>query len=153
MSKLMKITAMAAMLGMAASAQANVNLTAETASPGSTPGVSVISLSEVASKFNVANIQVTPGQTLTNSVQNVAEGKTDIAAAPFILPFLMSRGIGPYGKLGKEKGSELASKRQLYYIAIVFPFRGYMPMTVPILAAGTGLMASVSSMARRVALH
>ena len=69
---------------------------------------------EVASKFNVANIQVTPGQTLTNSVQNVAEGKTDIAAAPFILLFLMSRGITSYGKLGM-KGSELASKLAVLY--------------------------------------
>jgi TRAP-type uncharacterized transport system substrate-binding protein len=48
------------------------------------------------------------GQTLTNSIQNVAEGKTDIAGSPHILPFLMSRGVGPYGSLGKEKGAELA---------------------------------------------
>ena len=103
MSKLMKITAMAAMLGMAASAQANVNLTAETASPGSTPGVSVISLSEVASKFNVANIQVTPGQTLTNSVQNVAEGKTDIAAAPSFCHFLCLGALALMASLVRKK--------------------------------------------------
>ena len=47
-------------------------------------------------------------KTLTNSIQNVAEGKTDIAGTPYILPFLMSRGVGPYGSLGKEKGAELA---------------------------------------------
>lgn len=115
MRKFIKHTVMVAMLGMVSSAHANVNLTAETAAPGTAPGISVISLSEVASKYDVANIQVTPGQTLTNSVQNVAEGKTDIAAAPFILPFLMSKGIGPYGKLGKEKGSELASKLAVLY--------------------------------------
>ena len=111
----LKLTAFVAMAGMVSSAHADINLTAETASPGSTPGISVISLSEVASKNGVANIQVTPGQTLTNSVQNVAEGKTDIAAAPFILPFLMSKGIGPYGKLGKEKGSELAANLAVLY--------------------------------------
>ena len=88
-------------------AHAQANLTAETASPNSTPGISVIALSEVAAMNNVANIQVSAGQTLTNSVQNVAEGKTDIAAAPFVLPFLMSRAAGPYAKLGKEKGAEL----------------------------------------------
>ena len=108
MSKLVALAGAAAILGLAVSAQAQVNLTAETASPGSAPGVSVISLSEVAAKYNVADIQVTTGQTLTNSVQNVAEGKSDIAAAPFVLPFLMSRAVGPYAKLGKEKGAELA---------------------------------------------
>lgn len=102
-------------LGLTFNAQAQVNLTAETASPDSAPGVSVIALSEAAAKYNVANIQVSAGQTLTNSVQNVAEGKSDIAAAPFILPFLMSKGVGPYAKLGKEKGSELTGKLAVLY--------------------------------------
>ena len=115
MHSIFKMTAVAAMFGLATAAQAEINLTAETAAPGSTPGVSVFAFSEVAAKNNVANIQVTPGQTLTNSVKNVAEGKTDVAAAPFILPFFMSRGIGPYGKLGKEKGAELASKLAVLY--------------------------------------
>ena len=115
MSKLVALAGAAAILGLAVSAQAQVNLTAETASPGSAPGVSVISLSEVAAKYNVADIQVTTGQTLTNSVQNVAEGKSDIAAAPFVLPFLMSRAVGPYAKLGKEKGAELAANLQVLY--------------------------------------
>ena len=105
MSKFFAVTGAAAIIGLAMSAQAQVNLTAETASPGSAPGVSVLSRSEVASKYNVADIQVSTGQTLTNSVQNVAEGKTDIAAAPFVLPFLMSRAVGPYAKVGKEKGA------------------------------------------------
>ena len=99
-------------------AYAQANLTAETASPGSTPGISVIALSEVAAASNFANIQVSAGQTLTNSVQNVAEGKTDIAAAPFVLPFLMSRAAGPYAKLGKEKGAELGSK-----VAVLYTYR------------------------------
>ena len=71
--------------------------------------MSVIALSEAAAKYNVANMQVTTGQTLTNSVQNVAEGKSDVAAAPFVLPFLLSRAVGPYAKVGKEKGAELAN--------------------------------------------
>ena len=115
MHSIFKMTALAAMVGLATAAQAEINLTAETAAPGTTPGVSVFALSEVSAKNNVANIQVTPGQTLTNSVKNVAEGKTDVAAAPFILPFFMSRGIGPYGKLGKEKGAELASNLAVLY--------------------------------------
>ena len=95
------------LFGGAASAQ--VNLTAETASPGGATHLSPAHMTEIAGTKGIANIQLADGQTLTNSIQNVAEGKTDIAATPYILPFLMSRGVGPYGSLGKEKGSELAS--------------------------------------------
>ena len=72
-------------------------------------------MAEIAGAKGIANIQLTDGQTLTNSIQNVAEGKTDIASAPHILPFLMSRGVGPYGSLGKEKGAELASNLRSVY--------------------------------------
>lgn len=115
MNKLFKLAGVLALVGVASGAQAEVNLTAETAAPGSTPGVSIFALSEVAAKYNVANVQVTPGQTLTNSAVNVAEGTTDIAAVPFIIPFLMSKGVGPYAKLGKDKGSELASQLAALY--------------------------------------
>ena len=109
------LVGLAAGICMSAGAQAQSILTAETASPNTTPGISIISLSEAASKAGVANIQVSAGQTLTNSVQNVAEGKTDIAAAPYILPFLLSRGVGPYAGLGAEKGGELAKKLAALY--------------------------------------
>ena len=115
MKKLTTIVSAVLALGLGTSASAQVNLTAETASPSSAPGVSVIALSEAAAKYNVANMQVTTGQTLTNSVQNVAEGKSDVAAAPFVLPFLLSRAVGPYAKVGKEKGAELASKLAVLY--------------------------------------
>ncbi len=107
--------ATAAVMAMTASAQAQTILTAETAAPNTTPGISIISLSEASAKAGVADIQVTSGQTLTNSVQNVAEGKTDIAAAPFILPFLLSRGVGPYAGLGKEEGVKLAANLAVLY--------------------------------------
>ena len=90
------------------SVSAQVNLTAETASPGGATHLSPAHLTEIAGTKGIANIQLADGQTLTNSIQNVAEGKTDIAPTPYILPFLMSRGVGPYGSLGKEKGAELA---------------------------------------------
>ena len=109
------IGAVIASVAIVTAATAQTNLTAETAAPNTAPGVSVISLAEVAGAAGVANIQVSTGQTLTNSVQNVAEGKSDIAAAPFILPFLLSRGVGPYAGLGKEKGAELASKLAVLY--------------------------------------
>ncbi|MGX9354703.1 TAXI family TRAP transporter solute-binding subunit [Roseobacteraceae bacterium S113] len=105
--------AIAALIAGSASAQGI--LTAETAAPNTTPGISIIALSEAAAKEGVADIQVTAGQTLTNSVQNVAEGKTDIAAAPFILPFLLSRGVGPYASLGAETGGALARELAVLY--------------------------------------
>ena len=104
------LAAVAASLAMLTGsvAMAQVNLTAETASPGGATHFSASHLTEIAGTKGIANIQLADGQTLTNSIQNVAEGKTDIAGTPYILPFLMSRGAGPYGSLGKEKGAELA---------------------------------------------
>jgi len=100
-------------------AHAAENLTAETASPGGSIHLSMSHLAEVAAEKDIANIQVADGQTLTNSVQNVAEGKTDIAGTPYILPFLLAQGRGPYSKLGAEKGAELAANlRALYPVTL-----------------------------------
>ena len=103
------LATLAGLLLFVGAASAQVNLTAETASPGGATHLSPAHMTEIAGTKGIANIQLADGQTLTNSIQNVAEGKTDIAATPYILPFLMSRGVGPYGSLGKEKGAELAS--------------------------------------------
>ena len=102
------IAATVAAMMVAGGAHAQANLTAETASPGGATHLSLAHMTEIAGTNGVANIQLADGQTLTNSIQNVAEGKTDIAGTPYILPFLMSRGVGPYGSLGPEKGAELA---------------------------------------------
>ena len=110
-----KFLTVAATVLAASAAHAQTVLTAETAAPNTTPGISIISLSEAAASAGIADIQVSAGQTLTNSVQNVAEGKTDIAAAPFILPFLLSRGVGPYAGLGAETGADLASNLAVLY--------------------------------------
>jgi TRAP-type uncharacterized transport system substrate-binding protein len=109
------------------SVQATENLTAETGPPGGSIHLAMSHLAEVASETGIANIQVAASQTLTNSVQNVAEGKTDIAGAPYILPFLLSAGRGPYSKLGAEKGAELAANlRALYpYTIGVFSLYAY----------------------------
>ncbi len=112
------LAAVVASLCVGATAHAQSILSAETAAPNTTPGISIIALSEAAAKEGVADIQVAAGQTLTNSVQNVAEGKTDIAAAPFILPFLLSRGVGPYASLGAEDGAALAQN-----IAALYTYR------------------------------
>ena len=115
MFKKIIITAVAFATALSTSSMAQTNLSAETGPPTGAPGASVIALAEVASKMGVIDIQVSTGQTLTNSIQNVAEGKTDIAASPFILTFLMANGLGPYAKLGKDSGSALASKLAVLY--------------------------------------
>ncbi|MEM8979493.1 MAG: TAXI family TRAP transporter solute-binding subunit [Pseudomonadota bacterium] len=94
---------------IASTASGQALLTAETGPPGTVPFTAMTALAELASANGVANFQVADSQTLTNSLQNVAEGKTDASGAPLILTFLMSRGAGPYAKLGKEKGAELIS--------------------------------------------
>lgn len=96
------------------SAFAQANLSAETASPGNSPHLTILHLADVASEAGIANLQVQEGQTLTNSVVNVAEGRTDISAAPIILPFLLGLGRGPFSKQG-EKGKALASNLRALY--------------------------------------
>jgi len=106
---------------------ATENLTGETGSPGGSIYLSMAHLAEVAADGDIANIQIADGQTLTNSVQNVAEGKTDIAGTPYILPFLLAKGRGPYAGLGEEKGAELAENlRTLYPVTLgVFALYAY----------------------------
>lgn len=100
---------------LAGTASAQTLLTAETGPPATVPFTSTTTLAEIAAGAGIANMQVADSQTLTNSLQNVAEGKTDVSGAPLILTFLMSKGAGPYAKLGKEKGSELIGNVQALY--------------------------------------
>jgi TRAP-type uncharacterized transport system substrate-binding protein len=102
-------------MGLGVSAWAQVNLTAETANAAGVPGNTVLALGEFAAEAGIANIQVATGQTLTNSLQNAAEGKTDISAAPFILTFLLSKGVGPYAKLGAETGASYSDQLAVLY--------------------------------------
>ncbi len=114
MKRILSVGAAAMLLAAPAHAQ-NVTLTMQSAQPGGSTDVSSKNLAEVAARGKIATIQVQLGKTLTKSVLEVAEGKTDIAAGPFILTFLMSRGLGPYSSLGKEKGKELAGRLRLLY--------------------------------------
>ena len=106
-------------------ANAQVNLSAETAGPTGVPGNVMGHMADVLGEMKIANLQVAQGQTLTNSVRNVAQGKTDIASAPIILPFLLSRGVGPYGKIGKKKGAELAANLRALYTYNAGGFFGF----------------------------
>ena len=96
-------------MGVPGEAGAQVNLSAEASSPGNSPHLSITHIADVLGKEGIANLQVQEGQTLTNSVLNVAEGKTDIAPAPLILHFLLEKGRGPYSKQG-DAGAPLAGK-------------------------------------------
>ena len=116
MPKTRTMTILAAAMSLVASgACAQAILTAETGPPGTVPFTAMTALAEAAAASGVADFQVVDSQTLTNSVENVAEGKTDVSGAPLILTFLMSRGAGPYASLGKEKGSELAGNLRALY--------------------------------------
>ena len=103
----------AAVIGSVAFAQEN--LTSNTAGAGTTAGLTATALVEYAANRGVANIQLKDGQTGTNYIQALAEGKIDIANGPFILPFLLTRAAGPYASLGKEKGAEIGPNIQLLY--------------------------------------
>ena len=88
MLKKILISSFAGFALLSSAVNAQVNLTAETASPGGATHLSPAHMTEIAGTKGIANIQLADGQTLTNSIQNVAEGKTDIAATPYILPYL-----------------------------------------------------------------
>ncbi|MCA0204672.1 MAG: C4-dicarboxylate ABC transporter substrate-binding protein [Proteobacteria bacterium] len=114
----MKTLATTATLALALGAQgalAQVNLTAMTSTPGVAVHLTIAHLAEVASERGIADIQITLGQTGVNATQAVAEGRTDIGICPFSLPFLMSRGVGPYADLGAERGAELAANLRVLY--------------------------------------
>ncbi len=108
LSRMLKTVAIAALAGLAAgSAYAQANLSAETASPGNSPHLSIAHLADILAKEGIADLQVQEGQTLTNSIVNVAERRTDISAMPLVLHFLLEKGRGPFSKQG-ENGAALA---------------------------------------------
>ena len=109
----------AAFLITTTSGHAQPKLTMEVGSPGGASDVSGKHLAEIAAANKIAAIAVQGGKTLTRSVQQVAENKTNIAAMPLVLRFLMSKGLGPYVGLGKEKGARLADN-----LRILYPYHG-----------------------------
>ena len=116
MLRICKLTALAVAATLCVSAaSAQVNLTSNTAGAGTTAGLTATALVEYAADSGVANIQLKDGQTGTNYILALAEGKIDIANGPFILPFLLTRAAGPYASLGKETGAEIGPNVQLLY--------------------------------------
>jgi len=101
----------------ASTAMAQVNLVSNTAGAGTAVALTATSLVEYAAERGIANIQLKDGQTGTNYVQALGEGKIDIANGPFILPFMLQRGVGPYSNLDKDVAKELGSS-----IAVLYPY-------------------------------
>ncbi len=116
-------------LASASPLAAQENLTAETSSPGNSPHVVTVHLADVLAREGIANVQVQEGQTATNSMLNVAEGKSDMITAPLILHFLLEQGRGPFSNVG-DKGEALAQN-----VRAIFPYN----------AGAYGLFAPVSS--------
>ena len=113
---LKKATLTAAAVTLTSSvAMAQANLTFHTAGSGTPVALTATALVEYAADRGIANIQVSEGKVATNYLKDLAEGKIDLANGPFILPFLMSKGAGPYAKMGKETGAELSQNIQLLY--------------------------------------
>ena len=116
MLKTFKTAAVAVTAAMTASAAlAQVNLTSHTAGAGTAVGLTATALVEYAADRGIANIQLKDGQTGTNYMLALAEGKIDLASGPMLLPFVLSRAIGPYSNIEKDKGAELAANIQLLY--------------------------------------
>ena len=107
MSFRIKVLAAISAIAVAGSATAQANLTAETSSPGNSPHVMMTHFADVLAREGIANIQVQEGQTATNSIVNVAEGKSDMVTSPTILYFLLENGRGPFSSIGAEAGAEL----------------------------------------------
>ena len=99
----------------------SVTLTHKCASKSGATGLSSSHLAEVAAANKIATIQVSCGKTLTKTMKQLAEGKIDLTASVFILNKLMSKGVGPYSALGKEKGAKLADNIRILYSYHIAP--------------------------------
>jgi TRAP-type uncharacterized transport system substrate-binding protein len=93
----------------------NITLSHTSGSAGGASDIAGKHLAEIAAANGIATIQAQVGKTLTKTMLDVAQGKVDISASPFVLNFLMSRGLGPYSGLGKKKGKEMAGNLRLLY--------------------------------------
>jgi TRAP-type uncharacterized transport system substrate-binding protein len=93
----------------------NITLSHSSGTPGGTSDIAGKNLAKVAATSKIATIQVQNGKTLTRTVRDVAEGKSDISAGGMIHGFLMAKALGPYSGLGKEKGKKLAGNLRILY--------------------------------------
>ena len=114
MKRILLATLAASFVAGGAQAQ-SLKLTMTAGGIGGATDIAARNLAEVASANKIATIQVQVGKTLTKTLRDVAEGKTNITAGANVLPFLMSRGLGPYSGLGKENGKKLADSLRMLY--------------------------------------
>ena len=95
------LAAAATFMSTAATAQVNLNM--HTAGSGTPIALTATSLVEQASQRGIANIQLKEGQTATNYIPMLAEGQIDLAGAPFILPFLLTKGRAHLPRSARKK--------------------------------------------------
>lgn len=114
MKRILALSAAAVFVAGTAGAQ-NITLSHSAGTPGGSSDISAKNLAKVAATGKIATIQVQIGKTLTRTIRDVAEGKSDISAAGMIHQFLMDKALGPYSGLGKKKGAELGSNLRLLY--------------------------------------
>lgn len=91
-------------------AGAQTNLTVETTGQGASNHSILVTLGEIASSEGIADFQFLSDQVLTNSLLNLARGQSDIVPTPLILPFLLTKGAGPYATVGAEEGTAMMGK-------------------------------------------
>mgnify|MGYP001343852237 CR=1 FL=1 len=98
----------------------------ETSTVGGAGHTIAVAMSMITKQNNIAEMQIQGGQTLTKSGINLAQGKTDIVPLPNAVYNLMTRGVGPYKTMGKEKSSKMAGD-----IQALFGFVGaiFLPMS------------------------
>ena len=104
--------ALATLNSTAALAQAN--LTFHTAGSGTPVALTATALVEYAER-GIANIQVSEGKVATNYLKDLATGQDRPCQRAFHSALPMSKGAGPYAKMGKETGAELSKNIQLLY--------------------------------------
>lgn len=111
--KLLKQTLAAAVItATAISAQAQT-MTIEGGGASSTTGLVPQGFAPHASKAGY-DLQVVLGQTLTKSITKVAAGKLDMAVAPPAAYRAMTKGVGPYAKLGDKAVALSKNVRALF---------------------------------------
>lgn len=111
--KFLKHTLAAAVIAATAMTAQAATLTIEGGGASSTTGLVPQGFAPHAAKAGY-DLQVVLGQTLTKSITKVAAGKLDLAVAPPAAYRLMTKGKGPYGKLGEKAVKLSENVRSLF---------------------------------------
>ncbi|MEM9602461.1 MAG: TAXI family TRAP transporter solute-binding subunit [Pseudomonadota bacterium] len=114
-----------------ATVNASTVLSAQGGSAGGSTHVPLVAFGKAASDAEVAEIQVTDGNTLTKTLLGIATGKVDMGIIPVAATGLLRGGKGPYKKLDEGTRGALKSKLRAvfgfdagYYTFVTFSDSG-----------------------------